>query len=120
MTHQAPPSSPPAGADPGRQIAQLREILRLVRTIAGEAEAESRRETLLDEAATISDRYDRSLPVVQRRFDALAGEASSWAAAGVEALLAAESGQGGSPRAAASLLAKQLDRALAEMARLLR
>lgn len=115
MTHQAPPSPPVAGPDPGRQIAQLREALRLVERIAGE---ESRHEAGLDEAATISSAYDVALPVVQRRFEALANETALWAAAGVEALLAA--GQGAPSRAAAARLARQLDGALEDLAALLR
>ena len=65
----------------------------------------------------MSDAYERALPVVRRRFDSLSGETSGWAAAGVEALLAA--GQDAPPRAAAARLASQLDLALAEMAALL-
>ena len=118
MTHQSLPSAVPSGADPGRQIAQLREVLRLVRSIAGERDPEADHETRLGEAARISETYDRALPVVQRRFDALAGEAAGWAAAGVEALLAA--GDRAPPRAAAQRLASQLDQALTEMTELLR
>ncbi len=117
MTHQAPPSALPAGADPGRQIAQLREVLRLVRGIAGQAGNDLDRDLMLDEAARISSAYDRAIPVVQRRFDALAGETAGWAAAGVEALLAASNLV--QPRAAAARLADDLDRALEEMAELL-
>jgi hypothetical protein len=115
MTHQAPPSPASAGPDPGRQIAQLREALRLVERLAGEEKAH---EQALDEAANISSAYDVALPVVQRRFEALASETALWAAAGVEALLA---GGGGAPsRAAASRLARQLDGALGDLAALLK
>ena len=113
MTHQAPPSPATAGPDPGRQIAQLREALRLVERIAGEARAHDH---ALDEAARISSAWDVALPVVQRRFEALASEAALWAAAGVEALLAS-----GTPsRVAAGRLARQLDDALSDLAALLR
>ncbi|HYN45199.1 MAG TPA: hypothetical protein VES64_00745 [Allosphingosinicella sp.] len=115
MTHQAPPSPASAGPDPGRQLAQLREALRLVERIAGE---EAPRDHGLDEAARISGAYDAALPVVQRRFEALAQETAIWAAAGVEALLAA--GEADPPRAAACRLARRLDAALSEMAALLR
>ena len=118
MTHQSLPSATPSGADPGRQLAQLREVLRLVRSIAGEIEPEADHESRLREAAWISETYDRALPVVQRRFDAHASEAAGWAAAGVEALLAA--GDRAPPRAAAHRRASQLDHALAEMTELLR
>ena len=115
MTHQAPPIPAPAGPDPGRQIARLREALRLVERLAGE---ERTHERALDEAARISSAYDVALPVVQRRFEALANETALWAAAGVEALLA--SGNGAPSRAAAVRLARQLDNALADLAALLR
>jgi hypothetical protein len=116
MTHQAPPSTPPSGADPGRQVAQLREALRLVERIAGRPDSGSR-EDRLDEAARISEAYARALPVTQRRFEALAAEASVWAAAGVEALLIAGED---APRAAAARLAHSLERALNALAALLR
>ena len=115
MTHQAPPTPASAGPDPGRQIAQLREALRLVERLAGEQRAHDRG---LDEAARISSAYDVALPVVQRRFEALANETALWAAAGVEALLA--SGNGAPSRAAAMRLARQLDTALGDLAALLR
>ena len=116
MTHQAPPSSAPPGADPGRQVAQLREALRLVERIAGRPESSSP-EGRLDEAARISDAYERALPVAQRRFEALVAETAIWAAAGVEALLA--SGPVPPSRAAAIRLAAQLETALDELGALL-
>jgi hypothetical protein len=108
MTHQAPPISPPPGADPGRQLAQLRELLRLVERIAGHEPHED--DAQLDDAARLSAAYARALPVAQRRFEALAGETATWAAAGVEALLIASDGP--PPRAAALRLADSLRRAL--------
>ena len=117
MTHQAPPSAAPSGADPGRQVAQLREALILVERIAGRPDSGSA-EVRLDAAARISEAYDRALPVARHRFEALVAETSLWAAAGVEALLAA--GNGAPPRAAAGRLAAALERALSEMAGLLR
>jgi hypothetical protein len=116
MTHQAPPFAPSTGPDPGHQIAQLREALRLVERIAGRAGA-PRHDAGLDEAARISAAYDAALPVVQRRFEALAAETTMWAAAGVEALLAA--GEAAPPRAAAARLADRLGAALSEIASVL-
>lgn len=116
MTHQAPPSAPVAGPDPGRQVAQLREALRLVERLAG-APASPSHEDALDEAARFSVAYEAALPLVQRRFEALAAETAVWAAAGVEALLAANSSE--PPRAAAARLARQLDAALSHLAALL-
>ena len=116
MTHQAPPASHAPGADPGRQVAQLHEALRLVERLAGRPAED--RDCRLEAAASVSDAYDRALPIVQRRFDALAGEASVWAAAGVEALLAA--GRKAPAHAAAARLAAQLDAALSELSELIR
>ena len=118
MTHHSPSPPAPAGADPGAQLAQLREALALVERIAGRNAGGVRREALLEEAAQVSADYERALPIVQRRFDALAVETSAWAAAGVEALLAA--GTVAPPRAAAGRLADQLARAIAALTVLLR
>ena len=118
MTHHAPSAPAPAGADPGRQVAQLREALALVERIAGADSGRRSGELLLEEAARLSDGYDRALPIVQRRFDAVALETAGWAAAGVEALLAA--GAASPPRAAAARLAAQLDRAISELTDLIR
>ena len=109
MTRHAPPRPPAAGADAGRQVAQLREAQALVERIAGRS-GRSDDDALLEQAARLSAAYDRALPVVQRRFDTLAAETAAWAAAGVEALLVA--GASGTPRAAAARLADDLDRAL--------
>jgi len=116
MTHQAPSPAAPPGADPARLVAQLREALRLVERIAGRPDAAGP-EAGLDEAARISDAYDRALPVARRRFEALAEETSLWAAAGVEALLVAGER---APQGAAARLAAALERALRELAELLR
>ena len=116
MTHQAPPAPSSSSADPGRQVARLREALRLVEEIAGRP-ATSGRDAVLDEAARISGAYERALPIVQRRFDALAAEAAGWTAAGVEALLVAA--ESTAPRAAADRLARRLAEALVELTALL-
>ena len=120
MTHQAPPSSHAPGYDPGRQVAQLHEALRLVERLAGRpgGAGDRDRDHRLEAAAQVSDAYDRALPIVQRRFDALAGETSVWAAAGVEALLAA--GRKAPAQAAAARLALQLEDALGELTDLIR
>ena len=118
MTHHAAASPAPAGADPGRQIVQLRDALELVERIAGRTGASDRREARLDEAARLSASYDQALPIVQRRFDTVALETAGWAAAGVEALLAA--GERSPPRAAAARLAGQLERAINDLTDLVR
>lgn len=116
MTHQAPPAPALPGGDPGRQMASLREALLLVRSISGD-EAAAPREALLEEAASVSSAYDQASPLVQRRFDALAGEVAAWAAAGVEALLAC--GQA-PPAAPARQLAGAMEEGLEGLRMLLR
>ncbi len=114
MTHQAPPAPAPSGTDPGRQVAQLREALRLVDRIAGRQGGGA--DAALDEAARVSSAYHRALPIVQRRFDALAAETAIWVAAGVEALIAAGET---APGAAAVRLAESIESSLRELADLL-
>jgi hypothetical protein len=116
MTHQAPPAPALPGGDPGRQVASLREALLLVRSISGAGEAGGG-DALLDEAASFSSAYERASPVVQRRFDAMSAEIAAWAAAGVEALLAA--GQT-PPAAPAQRLAGAMEDGIERLRRLLR
>ena len=116
MTHQAPPAPALPGGDPGRQVASLREALLLVRGIAGIPQVEGQ-DALLEEAAQFSLAYERACPVVQRRFDAMSSEMAAWAAAGVEALLAA--GDSPPPRPA-ERLAGAMDDGLAALRALLR
>lgn len=117
MTHQAPPVPASSGADPGGQFAQLREALRLVEQLADRA-PERGQDEALDEAAKLSAAYDRAPPVARRRFDALAAETSVWAAAGVEALLAANDAAE-PPRRAAGRLAEAIEEALGDLSELL-
>src|ERR687886_2764956 len=99
MTHQSAPLSMPGLADAGGQVAQLRQVLALVEEIAGR-QAPVRDEGL-DEAARVSAAYAHAAPVVQRRFDRIAGETAQWAAAGVETLLQlSDSGRPAAPAAA--------------------
>ncbi len=119
MTHQsfADPHAPPIGA--GAQVAHLRHLLSIVEELATVARRGGAGYEALDQAARISAAYDRSLPVVRRRFDALADETVTWTAAAVEALLAAQAA-GETPRAAAAQLAAELERALGDLARIVR
>ncbi|HEX8258069.1 MAG TPA: hypothetical protein VF589_10585 [Allosphingosinicella sp.] len=115
MTHHAPPHLPSA-SEAGLKVAQLRHVLGLVEQIAGRDSGDGAAEAALDESARISIAYEGAMPILQRRFDALAGESTAWAAAGVEALLAAD---GDPSPAAAARLADELDRALAKLAAVL-
>jgi hypothetical protein len=118
MTQQARTGEISIPIDAGRQIAQLRRLLRLVDELAGRASIhQAADEALLDEAARVTAAYGNAMPIVQRRFDALAGETTAWSAAAVEALLAC----GQTPTAApARRVADELQRALSGMTKLLR
>lgn len=116
MTHQTPLPQALAGADAGRQIAQLREVLALVRSIGGGCGEDPGSDAALDEAARVSSFYEDSLPIAQRRFDALVGETVAWASAGVEALSLARA----PAPAAAARLADELDRTIGDLLKLLR
>ncbi|MFN3945089.1 MAG: hypothetical protein ACK4K7_09185 [Allosphingosinicella sp.] len=113
MTHQAAPDPTPGRNEAGRQVAQLRELLGLVEAVAGRG-APEHADGALDEAALISAAYETASPLVRRRFDALAAETAAWAAAGVEALVAAEAA---GPRGAAARLADELEGALYDLSR---
>jgi len=102
--------------DAGSQMAQLRNILRLVGEIASRSTASGTDDKALDEAARISSAYHEAEPIVRRRFDILVAETASWSAAGVEALLAA--GEKRSP-AAAARLAEELEQALTRLSEML-
>jgi hypothetical protein len=118
MTHQSPGHDAVGPADAGQQVARLRHVLSLVGQIAGHREPPLSPDALLDENARIISAYSRASSLVQRRFDALAGETSAWATTGIEALLAAGD-EDGPPRVAAARLARELDAALNRIGRLL-
>ena len=114
MTQQQPPPYAPGLADAEAQLAQLRQVLALVRELAGHGR-DAPDEARLDEAARVSAAYARALPIDQKRFDSLAAETARWAAAGVGALLKLD--EAGLPvRAAAERVAQELERALAALA----
>lgn len=117
MSYHSPYDIAHAPIDAGTQMAQLRHVLRLVEDLAGRSASAGSADAALDENATISTAYWDALPIVRRRFDALALETACWSTAAVEALLAA--GDARSP-AAAGRLADELERALQELRRLLR
>lgn len=114
MTHSSAAEQIPPPVEPGRQMAQLRDVLTLVEQIAGRNSKD-----WSEEGAGPAAAYEDALPVKQRRFEALAAETATWAAAGLEALLAIQHAPE-PPRAAAAALAAELDRALADLDRLLR
>lgn len=119
MTHQSAPLAAPTVADAGRQVAQLRQVLVLVSQIAGREPVLGSEDSALDENARIAAAYDDTLPILRRRFDALAAETAAWAAAGVAALIAAGR-EGEPPKAAAATLTDELHHALGKLIALLR
>jgi hypothetical protein len=101
----------------GRKVAQLSQVLSLVQELAGRKPAIGDGDEALDDSARISSVYWDALPIVRRRFDALAAETVAWSAAGVEALLSAGDKRS---RAAARRLADELQDALSTLTTLLR
>lgn len=105
----------PTESDAGRQFASLIHMKTIAEDVAGRGLGDA--SVALDHGARISAAYDAAVPVAQKRFDALAAEATSWATAAAQALL----GDGNShpSPAAAERLAEELARAQREMERLL-
>ena len=118
MSHQSPLQQLSVPVEAGHQVARLREVLLLVEELAGR-ERDEDGGAALDESARFSSAYANALPIAQRRFDALADETAAWAATAVEALLARQDAPE-PPRAAATVLARELDLALTDLARIVR
>ena len=104
-------------SEAGRHYARLHQVLDLVEQIAGRRGLNS--DELLDESARVSSAYQGASPLVQRRFDTLASETSGWAAAGMDALAAADNPYK-KPKAAAGRLAEELGEAMTGLKTLLR
>ena len=117
MKHQFHSREVRVPIDAGRQVAQLRHVLRLVQELSGSSPNPGANHDALDEGARIASLYDQAEPVVQRRFDTLATETAAWSAAGVEALLSA--GEDRSP-AAIRKLAEELEKSLSDLKLILR
>ena len=118
MTHQEPQQQTPQPIEAGWHVARLRSVLMLVEQMAGRDAQPLDEDAVLDEGTALNAAYGRAVPVAQRRFQALAVETAGWAAAGVEALLAHQDALN-PPRAAAAVLALELDRALVDLRRVL-
>lgn len=116
MTHQSPAQFGSIPIDAGRQVAQLRHVLALVETFAGNGPAPRSGDAALDEAARLGGAYGDALPIVRRRFDALVSETAAWSAVAVQALL---KGGGKAPPAAARRLADELRTAIKRLTALL-
>lgn len=117
MTQQRHAFDESTVSEAGRHYARLYHVLELVEQIAGRDTCS--KDIALDEGARVSSAYDAAAPIVQRRFDTLTAETSGWAAAGVDALAAADNPRR-RPQAAATRLADELDQAMADLKKLLR
>ena len=117
MSYQSPTQFARQPIDAGRQLAQLAHVLALVEELAGRPQASPDQDGALEQSAQASGFYSDALPIVRRRFDALAAETAAWSAAGVEALLAAGEKRS---RAAARRLADELQAAVGDLRKLLR
>jgi hypothetical protein len=115
MTHEWPIRYVPGVGDAGRRLAQLREVLNLVQEVGG---CQASSDAALDENARLSSAYANALPVVQKRFDALADQTEAWAALAVEALTKGDDGN--APKAATTALAEELSLALDQLAAILK
>ena len=115
MTLEWPIRYVPGAGDAGRRLAQLREVLDLVQEVGG---CQARSDAALDEIARLSGAYATALPIVQKRFDALADQTEAWAALAVEALAKGEDDN--APKAATAALAEELSLALDQLAAILR
>lgn len=96
--------------DPDDAVAKLLATRRLLGDICGQP-------ARIVPPPALAERYARAPSLAQRRFDRMAGETARAAAAGVTALMARDQGQ--RPPAAA-LLARNLDRDLGALLRLVR
>lgn len=114
MTRHTALCAAPVAADPNWQVSQLRYVLGLVEEIAGRIPSIADFREAQDEGIRLDTAYACAMPVVQRRFETLAAETASWAAAGVQALLAAQSADV-RPEAAAARLGDELAKAIRDL-----
>lgn len=113
MSNLGTPLAIEARPAPAEQIAQLRAIRALVDELAGNMPDAG------GAAGNDIDRcYDRASSIVQRRFDALAGETAAYAAIGLSALIASR-GAGHIVVGGAAHLAREMARSIRRMEMLL-
>jgi hypothetical protein len=110
MTQQGSPIEAMQGS--AADVAELRQVLRLVSEMAGRPLAAP---DALDEDARIASAYADALPIVRVCFDRLASEATAQATAGIRALIAIRDA-GRPTRAAAARLADSLAGSLGRLA----
>lgn len=114
MTQISQPLVPENRPSPAEQLTELRAILALVNELAGASIPVAPEP--YDHA--VDKRYDSAAPLVQRRFDAVAGETAAYAAAGLTALIAGRK-QGAGASAAAAYLAREMEKSIHAMEKIL-
>ncbi|MCJ8156709.1 hypothetical protein [Sphingomonas sp. LaA6.9] len=114
MSEISTPIVPEGKPTPAQQLTELRAIQALVNELAGACLP-----TPFATADVAFDtRYDSAPPLVQRRFDAVAGETAAYAAAGLTALIAGRK-QGAGATAAAAHLAREMEKSIRAMEKIL-
>lgn len=121
--YQAPILLDQPDADAAHALLRLRAVLALAEEMAGKTEHREvstgidQRE--LDEAASLALAYANISSVARRRFDALAGEAAGYSAAGLAALARHKQRLGRDCPAGARQLSVDLRQSIAAMTRVL-
>jgi glutathione S-transferase len=98
------------------ELARLRAALTLIECMAGEIPAPAPTAGDDEAAARI---YAAAHPLVRRRYDALAGETATFAAAGLAALIRRKDRAGDDPAPAAARLAAEMRAAIAMLERII-
>lgn len=114
VTRISTPIVPEGKPLPAQQLTELRAIQTLVNELAGIATLSENN----DPNPELDTRYDSAPPLAQRRFDAVAGETAAFAAAGLTALIAGRR-QGAGANAAAAHLAREMERSIRAMEKIL-
>ncbi|WP_147417687.1 hypothetical protein [Sphingomonas cavernae] len=114
MSEISTPIVPEGKPTPAQHLTELRAIQALVNELA---DASIPALPLVADPA-LDKRYDSAAPLVQRRFDAVAGETAAYAAAGLTALIAGRR-QGAGANAAAAHLAREMEKSIRAMEKIL-
>lgn len=121
--HQAPAFAEGPEAEAARALLRLRDVLALVERMAGVDAPSARRDPIderaLDEGAALALAYAHAPSVARRRFDALAGEAAGFAAAGLRALIEHKQRSGRECAPAARQLARDMRSSIEAMTRMI-
>jgi len=120
--HQAPILVDDPEGDAAHILLRMRAVLALTEEMAGEAgrDAATGIDDKLDEAATLALAYANISSVARRRFDAIAGEAAEYSAAGLAALTRHKQRLGRDCPAGARQLATELRQSIEAMIRVLK